>query len=347
MMGQNVMTDSDAVAANRAGELTADQRGQLISQSGSFGILGLLLFGLLTFATVKFAGTWLAAHEIVGAITLLAIIIVSAIASSRIYSIPMRHRLTNARVEQVPGEVAWNGYQYTPKVDGKRMMFVATGASLPPGHYTFYRLQGTSWVLSAEMAGGQALAQATPYPMPAGIPSIFDPPPVQFDPGELTRALAASNWFTEDDLQSNRAGQMSGHQVRKLLTDIRGNLWGMFLAAGFAIFLIYVAAHNGKNMPIQNLLVVLLFPAGIIVAVAINCFRDLLDVVARRVYSLDDYVRRYSHSSGRSPTTLYYQVGPTRFEVSVKAYNALIEGVRYRVYFAPNTHKLMSIEPLL
>lgn len=47
-----------------------------------------------------------------------------------------------------------------------------------------------------------------------------------------------------------------------------------------------------------------------------------------------------------SKTDYYYLVGEQRFEISKRAYAALIEGVKYRVYYLPRTKILFSIEAL-
>ena len=38
---------------------------------------------------------------------------------------------------------------------------------------------------------------------------------------------------------------------------------------------------------------------------------------------------------------------PARFKVTDQAYLALVPGVRYRLYYLPYSHQLLSIEPVL
>ena len=42
----------------------------------------------------------------------------------------------------------------------------------------------------------------------------------------------------------------------------------------------------------------------------------------------------------------YYRVDNLRFQVSRTAYNALVEGLRYRLYFTPRSRTIVAIEPL-
>ena len=45
-------------------------------------------------------------------------------------------------------------------------------------------------------------------------------------------------------------------------------------------------------------------------------------------------------------TDNYYQVNNLKFEVSQRGYNVLIAGLPYRLYYAPNSKSIVSIEPL-
>ena len=78
-----------------------------------------------------------------------------------------------------------------------------------------------------------------------------------------------------------------------------------------------------------------------------------------RVAFLDGFVERERKESSDSETggttTSYYYVvyqqQPSgvhhqRFSVNGAAYYALVPGLRYRVYYLPSDHKLVSIEPL-
>jgi hypothetical protein len=69
------------------------------------------------------------------------------------------------------------------------------------------------------------------------------------------------------------------------------------------------------------------------------------DMWAGRVDQTDGRVTRHVH---RARNTRYYtyQVNGLRFRVSMSAYNALIEGREYRIYFAPRSKRLVAIEPI-
>ena len=62
----------------------------------------------------------------------------------------------------------------------------------------------------------------------------------------------------------------------------------------------------------------------------------------RKSYSVESTGRGYS---GR--TTYYYHIGDVHLAVSGKmAYDAMIDGLRYRAYYTPRSKKLVAIEPL-
>jgi hypothetical protein len=60
-------------------------------------------------------------------------------------------------------------------------------------------------------------------------------------------------------------------------------------------------------------------------------------------------VSRYTESSRsgrRSRIYYYFALEGLRFSVSSAAYEALIEGLTYRVFYLPRTQMLVGIEPL-
>ena len=45
-----------------------------------------------------------------------------------------------------------------------------------------------------------------------------------------------------------------------------------------------------------------------------------------------------------SPDTYYYQVAGQKFSVSLRAYQALVSGPNYRLYYTPRSKRLVALE---
>ena len=89
---------------------------------------------------------------------------------------------------------------------------------------------------------------------------------------------------------------------------------------------------------------------GIVVVIAVMLFmlylifRTSQDVLAGHVATVDGVADRYYDSSDGSPI-YYVKVENRRFTVSRQAYNALVPGERYCVYYLLRSKRLASIEP--
>ena len=46
------------------------------------------------------------------------------------------------------------------------------------------------------------------------------------------------------------------------------------------------------------------------------------------------------------PPSTRYSIDNKSFRVSLSAYNALVEGIRYRPYYLPRSKRVLSVEPL-
>ena len=69
------------------------------------------------------------------------------------------------------------------------------------------------------------------------------------------------------------------------------------------------------------------------------------DIWGGKVEYADGHVTRHIRRA-RNSRYYIYQLGDMKFNVSKAAYNALIEGREYRVYFTPRAKRLVAIEPV-
>jgi hypothetical protein len=164
---------------------------------------------------------------------------------------------------------------------------------------------------------------------------------------ELCRALAQANNFNEADLERNRAGRLSGGQRRAILGDLWKNLLITIGLWGFSIGITAVSVIKHDKDPLGTLLAAL-FLVLIGAFTLASGYSDLMDFLyGRAEYAMGAGERytRTSHGSHSSHTHHYYRVDTMSFEVSAAAYNALITGLKYRIYYAPRTLRLLSIEP--
>ena len=83
--------------------------------------------------------------------------------------------------------------------------------------------------------------------------------------------------------------------------------------------------------------------------------RAALDLMANRVECVEGLVQKKikvsrTHSTRgtrRTNRRFYYVIDQHRFQVGECAYHALIENLPYRLYYAPHSKLLMSVEPLV
>jgi hypothetical protein len=417
----DLLMDETALRANRQGQMTPEQEKALIDASTHSGWLGCGMAAIVMAAIVLATGTFLEHAPLIGIIILMADLIGSVLVANRIMSIPVRRKVARGiGVERAVGEVVWQNNHYTAEANGRMLKPLNTSLKLPPGHYQFYTIAGTNWLLSAEQPGGAAQPPAPPTldTLRAMLdqPVNFDPrqspelaaarlrefqraweqvqnsgqpvdeaeatalaqraaaqmkalrhglnpndmaeigrliqqqPPPALDRdglAELCRALAQTNRFTDADLERNRAGRLSGGQRRAILGDLWKNLMLTFGLWALSIGLTAFSVIRHDKDPLGTL-VVALFLVLIGAFTLASGYSDLMDCLyGRAEYAVGAGERytRTSHGSHSSHTHYYYRLDTLSFEVSAAAYNALIPGLQYRIYYAPRTVRLLSIEP--
>lgn len=319
--------------ANRRGRLTLEQQSAL--ERAAKGQRSLIMFWIvMILAIVSFMGFFLwqvAGMEgllsipsimTFGLVALGAVVLVWFLPGGDALFVLSHDEIEDGLVESVTGSVAWMGSRYRMVSDARKLKSMRSGRALPPpGDYRFYCLPDSGLVVMAEELG---------------LISASQPEDLLLD------ALARANHFSMEDLQTNREGSLSSRQELLLLGY--ASLLGTFILISV---LGVVLAIQGQILEGAPTTLVLIGAIGLILLLRViwSVIRIIGDLWEERVNHTDGQVTRHVHHA-RNSRYYTYQLNGFKFRVSLSAYNALIEGKNYRVYFAPRTKRLMAIEPL-
>ncbi len=332
---QRQFLDPDEVAANRNGELTPSQRAALNLQlaqesliASGFMVLGggLLLFGtslVLTLPPGQAGLTWVWALGFLIGVAVLGL--PGLVQGTRRWTefFAARREIADSEIVYAEGRVVWADDLYTAYAGRKRLKPIYNKLNLPPGLYRFFYLRGGHWLLSAEKMAGEAQSAQS---------SLF-----------LT--LSQANRFSPTDLEQNRAGRLSFHQIPRLIRP----LWirvAIALPLGLWAALILATVSLSKIFSDPLTLVIVAIGSVWAMNALWHVLAVIVDVIRRQVVSAEGPGQRLRVYPTRGVTYYYYQIGTKRLTISRSAYNALIVGAPYRVYYAPFSRTLLSIEPL-
>jgi hypothetical protein len=322
-MHQNPSTSDDA-ASNRAGQLSARQRQKLARDVRNLGCasVGVAVFavfflwqvasGLALFQRIHLwallpAGFWgVFALIAVGLVALFALMLVDTWLD-----------LSQGRVEQGRGVAVWRRGAYAVQMQGWWL-----GVDKGPGAYQFYYLPHTHKVLSTQRLGLESASQ-------------FE--------HDLLAALAQANRFNIEALPNYRAGRLGDERWSILTRALRFNCL-IFL---FSLVCVALMAWLELSRPGDLCGVEILAP-GALLFVFLASWSSLAvtrDVLAGTVASQVGQVQRV-HEYGPKTDRYKYRLGKLTFGVTIPAYNALVDGRQYRVYYLPRSGQLVAIEPL-
>ncbi len=326
--------DVEAFATNQRGEITPLQRAmlnrQLMQQSVSacgFMLLGAVVPLFFAVATILggqvnagFEPIWL----VVFSVTLIVGIpgIARGMRMFRLLN-AARQELAAEEIAQDDGEVRWIGDIYAAFVVDQRLKPIYPLLGLRPGRYQFCYLRRSQWLLSAELL------------MPSD----------NYDAAvEMQQVLAMTNHFHMDDLQANCDGRMTPRQRIRLwlpaphsapysrnVVNVQRSpqvFYGVIISIGLLLLL------GWRGIPLIVVALFLIFRLTV-----------LLDTLTGHIEVIEG---RGHREKPRSRYDGYqYLMGGLRFRVSGQAYNALIVGHQYRVYYARFSKRLLSIEPIM
>jgi hypothetical protein len=318
--------------ANQRGRLTLEQQSALKQAAGRqrsmimfWAAIVLMVAGYMVFFLWQVEGEdgslSLISVGTIGLVMLGVVLLILFLMGWDAFMILSRDEIENGRIESVVGKVAWVGGRYRAISDARKLKVLRYQVALPPpGDYRFYCLPRSGLVIMAEELG---------------LVSAWH------TQGLLLDALARANHFSMEDLESNRAGSLTGRQEVRLFGYAMMLIVLVLLCVGITFFAIRSRLLGEGTVLFALLTVIGLFLFLRIGWSVINIFVDIWNGSAEQV---DGLVTRHVH---RSRNTRYYtyQINGFKFHVSKSAYNALIEGRNYRVYFAPRSKRLVAIEP--
>ncbi len=327
------LTDSEDVSYNRTGRVSPTQVTRYAARKRGHPWLFLLFFlfivGIFVFlglaATQSGAdptGFWVAALMIVGIFALILIPILIDLA----WREKVRRELAAGQVEMIDGQVTWKGGRLAAQAPEHRLKPIFSDTlNLEPGSYHFYFLPQSGGLLSAELLG---ISDRTASRR------------------ELLGILAKTNHFDPAWLELNRAGKLAAGQKRRLiLLSTWSYLLGLFVVGAFVYGYLQGLGDNlqdpGSLIFPGLVLLAILVGAGFIAWQASAPFRDAM---TGQVVSKQGPVYK-SKRAGRT-VTYYYVLESMNWIVSRGAYNALVEGDTYRVYYVPRSRRLVAIEPV-
>jgi hypothetical protein len=334
---ERYMSNPDDVAANRSGTLTERQRrqaGQIFGAAGcTSGLVLVVVAGVVL--GIPFVMLWREESEplalLVPALLALLVGVPLAlwVAMQLIRLWLTRQDLAAGDVQQADGVVAWRRRRYAAEFPGRAFWTNNSVTALPPGPYRFYYLPRSGYVLSAQPLPGMMTAGMTGMGETAGLDQV----------------LGSVVGFSAGDVEANRDGRLGAGQVARMVAAMAGlGVVVVLLLAfcGFMAWNIWSDADAGSTIPI---IMVALIALGGLLALGWSIIKLGLDVLGGRVEMVEGPVQRTYARAGRS-TNYYYQVGGQKFSVSLRAYQAMVSGQNFRVYFGPRSKRLLALESL-
>ncbi|MFN8483445.1 MAG: hypothetical protein U0768_10420 [Anaerolineae bacterium] len=321
------LTDPHAVAANAGGALTPAQRDTLAAQMRRSR--GLLIFFLVSavllvlIALPIWLGQEMSASPLALLIRLALLAVIALVLIVTVWTIARLRRIrgdvAGPAIASDDGQVTWNGSEYVAQVAARPLLPLRGAAMPPPGHYRFYYLAQSSWLLSADPIE-----------------------PAEVTPAAMTTRLAQANGLLASALAANQAGRLADEQTRWLLRPLFGPALLVVAVTLAALALSALAAAAGQPWLI---LAVVLAALMIVIGDAVRLVRTARDVADRRALALDGDVERIVEGS-RSRPRHFYALGDMRFRVTEAGYNALDEERRVRLYYVPHSERLVNVEVL-
>jgi len=319
--------------ANQRGRLTPEQQSAmemtLKGQRSSFVFFGVIILGFIGFFVFFFwqivgvDGLYSSTSIITIGLVLLGVVLLILVLSGGDPLIMIPHNeIEIGQVETVTGRVEWTGKRYKFVSDSRKLQSLRSrGRALPPpGEYRFYCFPHSGLVIMAEELGFVSASQ------PKNL---------------LLDALASANHFSMDDLATNRNGSLSFGQEVRLFGY--ASVLGAFLLA----FILLTIVTAQSKMADENLLVYIFLAVmalAMLLRLGWGSIKVIWDIWNGEVKYMDGRVTRHIRR-GRNTRYYLYHLNDINFRVSRSAYNALIEGGEYRVYFAPRSKRLVAIEP--
>jgi len=313
-----------------------------VDRFGALNILNVLV-GLLILA---FLGT-------------LSIFLVAVIRNQLI-----KGKLSEGKVSSLEGKVKWNGRVMSAITEtGTLHSIFGEDLNLLPGQYRFHILSNTNFLISAEAIKVNIVPEGA---------STLDHFTINKS-SDLLSILARGHRFDIKSLDYNRKGKLSPSQLMKLSIKTTGYALGAILITAVAIWLNqYLVRHENSSS-----FLILAF-AGVGLWFFARQIYHLINLRKTRVDYFEGAVNKSKEintSGGHYEKVYYYtastpikilmnntmadnpstdkhlefrsySIMPLSWRVSKRAYNALVEGIPYRLYYITRGNVLLAIEPL-
>ncbi len=328
---ENTSYFQDPLPDNRNGGLAPLQKSKartaLYAQIGQ--CLGLLFLGSFFFIGIL-AGIGSSASPmdptVAAALFVLSLPFILGAIWPGVKAVQLAADLRSGRVEQASGEITWRRGRYRAQTAERQLDL--GGIELEAGTQMFYYLPRSGRVVSAE-----TLMPDTPE----HVRQL------------LLRALAESNHFKIgflDDFRQGRLGRGRLHQLERTWT---APAWILLFALAILIAFAILASQSPADSVLTPLCLVDILAGLVLVGYLAAGIVPTVDVLKGRLILQEGIVRkeRVVTGSGRSQSVRYYYLMDSqRWKISNAAYNALIEGKRYRIYSLPRSKRLVAVEPL-
>lgn len=155
-------------------------------------------------------------------------------------------------------------------------------------------------------------------------------------------------------IEDNRAGHLTPAQRSGLRAMSRGwrkaelHFAGVFTVIGL---LVWFSAGPAKYATVKPLIgIAFIVLAGALVVVSLSGADPVTrDLRAGRVLSADGAIRKWtqtSHTRNSTTTSHYAEVGSVTVEVAIQSYDALPDAGIVRLFYLPNSHRLVNFEEL-
>jgi hypothetical protein len=230
--------------------------------------------------------------------------------------------VTNGVVESAVGKIEWSGKRYQMRTENRLLRSLRVGGSTlpPPGAYRFYYLPRTGLVVMAEEVGKNDIRYVQ----------------------TLLQALASANSFSLEDLKVNQEGLLSKRQENRLLLTIVLYLLGCL---GSAVLFVIFTPQIQRSVSSTGLLLLIVVVGVLLLRFSWSAAKMIADLWHGHADSVEGLVTREGHRAKYS-ISYYYVCDPHRFQVPASGYHALVEGKPYRIFYAPRSKRLVSIEPI-
>jgi F0F1-type ATP synthase assembly protein I len=168
----------------------------------------------------------------------------------------------------------------------------------------------------------------------------------------LQEALTRANGFLSAALPANRDGRLTAAQSQALLRE-QSRTRRLFVVSGLVvagiagIALTAQIAQSGLSAALGGDATWLVFAVGLIL-LAVGLFWRMheADITEGTVSAVEGTGRKMISSNEDGADTYYYRIRDKQFEVGHDGYEALLEGARYRAYYAPHSGAIVNIEVL-